>query len=156
MGRQLHTVRNLTFHCPSLLLFQIHDKDRLSPKICHACISYLNSWQSFKNRCDAAQRKQRSWVGLPASPADVKPSVSITPATGSTTIPANRQQLQKQIAQNQQAYRSAEQREREQRQRDLMLKASRTVQRSIADSIRSQLSSEVDIVSIILGGERGR
>lgn len=30
--------------------------------ICHACISYLNSWQSFKNRCDAAQRKQRIWL----------------------------------------------------------------------------------------------
>lgn len=38
--------------------------DRLSPKICHACISYLNSWQSFKNRCDAAQKKQRMWMGL--------------------------------------------------------------------------------------------
>lgn len=30
--------------------------------ICHACISYLNSWQSFKNRCDAAQRKQKIWL----------------------------------------------------------------------------------------------
>lgn len=45
--------------------------DRLSPKICHACISYLNSWQSFKNRCDAAQKKQRVWAGLP--PAESKP-----------------------------------------------------------------------------------
>lgn len=26
------------------------------------CISYLNSWQSYKNRCGAAQRKQRDWL----------------------------------------------------------------------------------------------
>lgn len=32
----------------------------MSARICHACISYLNSWQSFKNRCYAAQKKQRS------------------------------------------------------------------------------------------------
>lgn len=25
-------------------------------------MSYLNSWQSFKNRCDAAQRKQKIWL----------------------------------------------------------------------------------------------
>ena len=37
------------------------ESDRLSVNICHACISYLNSWQSFKNRCDAAQRKQKIW-----------------------------------------------------------------------------------------------
>lgn len=34
----------------------------MSLRICHACISYLNSWQSFKNRCLAAQNKQRSWL----------------------------------------------------------------------------------------------
>lgn len=41
---------------------QVNLTDRLSVNICHACISYLNSWQSFKNRCDAAQRKQRIWL----------------------------------------------------------------------------------------------
>ncbi|CRK91218.1 CLUMA_CG004900, isoform A [Clunio marinus] len=40
----------------------ISETDRLSLNICHACISYLNSWQSFKNRCDAAQRKQKIWL----------------------------------------------------------------------------------------------
>lgn len=40
---------------------KVQEGDRLSLRICHACISYLNSWQSFKNRCHAAQRKQRSW-----------------------------------------------------------------------------------------------
>lgn len=38
---------------------KVSKDDNLSPMICHACISYLNSWQSFKNRCDAAVRKQR-------------------------------------------------------------------------------------------------
>lgn len=38
--------------------------DRLSLRICHACISYLNSWQSFKNRCVASQNKQRSWLDI--------------------------------------------------------------------------------------------
>lgn len=51
---------------PFLLPSQVQKDDRLSPKICHACISYLNSWQSFKNRCDAAQKKQRMWMNLPA------------------------------------------------------------------------------------------
>lgn len=37
---------------------KVSKDDRLSPLICHACISYLNSWQSFKNRCDTAERKQ--------------------------------------------------------------------------------------------------
>lgn len=43
-------------------LLQVSEADRLSLSICHACISYLNSWQSFKNRCDAAQRKQKIWL----------------------------------------------------------------------------------------------
>lgn len=40
----------------------MNEADRLSVSICHACVSYLNSWQSFKNRCDAAQRKQKIWL----------------------------------------------------------------------------------------------
>lgn len=50
-----------------MLLFaseQIHQGDRLSARVCHACISYLNSWQSFKNRCYAAQKKQRGMLDL--------------------------------------------------------------------------------------------
>lgn len=31
----------------------------MSARICHSCISYLNSWQSFKNRCDIAQKRHR-------------------------------------------------------------------------------------------------
>ncbi|XP_053948668.1 zinc finger protein hangover [Anastrepha ludens] len=41
---------------------KINPDDHLSLRICHACISYLNSWQSFKNRCIASQSKQRSWL----------------------------------------------------------------------------------------------
>lgn len=48
----------------SFFLFQVLQEDDLSQKICHACISYLNSWQSFKNRCDAAEKRQRSWTEI--------------------------------------------------------------------------------------------
>lgn len=48
----------------SYFLLQIHQGDRLSARVCHACISYLNSWQSFKNRCYAAQKKQRGMLDL--------------------------------------------------------------------------------------------
>ncbi|XP_016986245.2 zinc finger protein hangover isoform X2 [Drosophila rhopaloa] len=41
---------------------KITPQDRLSLQICHACISYLNSWQSFKNRCFSSQTKQRQWL----------------------------------------------------------------------------------------------
>ncbi|XP_052850412.1 zinc finger protein hangover isoform X1 [Drosophila gunungcola] len=41
---------------------KITPQDRLSLQICHACISYLNSWQSFKNRCYSSQTKQRQWL----------------------------------------------------------------------------------------------
>lgn len=42
----------------------MHQTDRLSARVCHACISYLNSWQSFKNRCHVAQKKQNSMLEL--------------------------------------------------------------------------------------------
>lgn len=48
----------------NFFLLQIHQGDRLSARVCHACISYLNSWQSFKNRCYAAQKKQRGMLDL--------------------------------------------------------------------------------------------
>ncbi|XP_033169939.1 zinc finger protein hangover isoform X2 [Drosophila mauritiana] len=41
---------------------KVTPQDRLSQQICHACISYLNSWQSFKNRCFSSQAKQRQWL----------------------------------------------------------------------------------------------
>lgn len=44
--------------------FQILPADRMSNRICHACISFLNSWQSFKNRCYAAQKKQQTFLDL--------------------------------------------------------------------------------------------
>lgn len=44
--------------------FQILPADRMSNRICHACISFLNSWQSFKNRCYAAQKKQQNFLDL--------------------------------------------------------------------------------------------
>ncbi|XP_055600853.1 zinc finger protein hangover isoform X2 [Uranotaenia lowii] len=44
----------------SCVHLQVVPEDSLSANICHACISYLNSWQSFKNRCDAADRKLRN------------------------------------------------------------------------------------------------
>lgn len=45
----------------SCVRIKVAQEDDLSPKVCHACISYLNSWQSFKNRCDAAEKRQKSW-----------------------------------------------------------------------------------------------
>lgn len=45
-------------------IFQILPVDRMSNRICHACISFLNSWQSFKNRCYAAQKKQQNFLDL--------------------------------------------------------------------------------------------
>ena len=57
----------------------MHENDRLSPMICHACISYLNSWQSFKNRSDAAQKKQKSWINEPVT-AGISLLKSNTPA----------------------------------------------------------------------------
>lgn len=44
--------------------FQILPADRMSNRVCHACISFLNSWQSFKNRCYAAQKKQQTFLDL--------------------------------------------------------------------------------------------
>lgn len=44
--------------------FQILPADRMSNRICHVCISFLNSWQSFKNRCYAAQKKQQQFIDL--------------------------------------------------------------------------------------------
>lgn len=52
------------FLCFSPPRDQVHQSDSLSSRICHACISYLNSWQSFKNRCYAAQRKQKTWLAI--------------------------------------------------------------------------------------------
>lgn len=44
--------------------FQVQQADRMSNRICHACISFLNSWQSFKNRCNAAQKKQQTFLDI--------------------------------------------------------------------------------------------
>lgn len=43
---------------------QVQQLDRMSNRICHACISFLNSWQSFKNRCNAAQKKQQTYLDI--------------------------------------------------------------------------------------------
>ncbi|KAL5276891.1 hypothetical protein ACFFRR_002229 [Megaselia abdita] len=57
----------LALKIQSCVNIKITQGDRLSSQICHACISYLNSWQSFKNRCITSQNKQRVWLGLPKS-----------------------------------------------------------------------------------------
>lgn len=44
------------------LPFQVNASDRLSGRVCHGCISFLNSWTSFKGRCLSAQREQKSWL----------------------------------------------------------------------------------------------
>lgn len=36
----------------------------MSSRICHVCISFLNSWQSFKNRCHNAQKKQQQFIDV--------------------------------------------------------------------------------------------
>lgn len=53
----------ILINCVSFL-FQILPADRMSNRACHACISFLNSWQSFKNRCYAAQKKQQNFLDL--------------------------------------------------------------------------------------------
>lgn len=64
----IYILKLTIFFINNLILFtnllQIQKNDRLSPKICHACISYLNSWQSFKNRCIAAQKRHRGALEL--------------------------------------------------------------------------------------------
>ena len=65
---------------------KVQENDRLSPKICHACISFLNSWQSFKNRCDAAQRKQKSWSGLTTATANEQ---ALIPGSSLLKVTAN-------------------------------------------------------------------
>lgn len=72
----------------SLFTIQVQENDRLSPKICHACISFLNSWQSFKNRCDAAQRKQKSWSGTTAAAAAANDQ-SLIPGSSLLKVTAN-------------------------------------------------------------------
>jgi len=37
-------------------------------------VSYLNSWQSFKNRCEAAQRKQKIWLSSTTTTTTTTPS----------------------------------------------------------------------------------
>lgn len=51
----------------------------MSSRICHGCISYLNSWQSFKNRCNIAQRRHRS---LLEQQLQMRPSASTPNASG--------------------------------------------------------------------------
>lgn len=84
---------------------KVQENDRLSPKICHACISYLNSWQSFKNRCDAAQRKQKSWSGLTTGTSDkaLIPGTSLLKVTASSG-----NQLKPAIENAQQKFQQAE------------------------------------------------
>lgn len=72
---------------------KVHEADRLSSRICHGCISYLNSWQSFKNRCLAAQKKQRTWLFLMTE----KEKLQRQHADAQAAAIAARQKLQQQI-----------------------------------------------------------
>lgn len=83
---------------------QISSSDNLSLRICHACISYLNSWQSFKNRCLSAQTKQRSW--LEGSPQKVKIS-SENSTTASTDNHCDDQQQKQQQQHDEQSLASS-------------------------------------------------
>lgn len=58
---------SMEFDSNFFFFFQILQADRMSNRICHACISFLNSWQSFKNRCYAAQKKQQHFLDLLAA-----------------------------------------------------------------------------------------
>ncbi|XP_073828906.1 hangover [Musca autumnalis] len=68
----------------SCVSIKISSTDNLSLRICHACISYLNSWQSFKNRCLSAQNKQRSWLDGSTSPQKTKSNVEQCHTTSSS------------------------------------------------------------------------
>lgn len=80
-----------------ILILQINDTDRLSSQICHACISYLNSWQSFKNRCLAAQKKQRTWLFLMTEKEKLQKQHAATQAAAAAARRQLHQQIQKSI-----------------------------------------------------------
>ncbi|XP_067639570.1 zinc finger protein hangover isoform X2 [Eurosta solidaginis] len=73
---------------------KINHDDQLSLRICHACISYLNSWQSFKNRCIASQTKQRSWLESNKRQQLLDNNVSISTIRADGNKPSHHQQQQ--------------------------------------------------------------
>lgn len=73
-------------------LLQILQADRMSSRICHACISFLNSWQSFKNRCHNAQKKQQQFLDVMIAKERVKQRTDLAQLHQS----ADRQQQQPQ------------------------------------------------------------
>nr|XP_014101461.1 zinc finger protein hangover [Bactrocera oleae] len=79
---------------------KINPEDHLSLRICHACISYLNSWQSFKNRCLASQNKQRSWLDTTKRQQLLDNNVSISTIGADGT--GQHQQQQHQADENEQ------------------------------------------------------
>lgn len=109
---------------PFFAIFQVHQADRMSARICHACISYLNSWQSFKNRCYAAQKRQRSQLetitnnngGTAHSPI---PFGGQAPQKPSPSQVMNQQQILQHAAASQRQRAIQEQRSHMQKQRIL-------------------------------------
>ncbi|XP_058974904.1 zinc finger protein hangover-like [Musca domestica] len=80
----------------SCVSIKISSTDNLSLRICHACISYLNSWQSFKNRCLSAQNKQRSWLDGSSSPQKTKSNAEQQSQHTTTAISDNHSEDQQQ------------------------------------------------------------
>lgn len=60
----LHFWHLIVFILFMFSFWQIQQADRMSNRVCHVCISFLNSWQSFKNRCNVAQKKQQHFAEL--------------------------------------------------------------------------------------------
>lgn len=81
----------------------------MSARVCHACISFLNSWQSFKNRCHAAQKRHRGLLdseqmllrqrSTSTSGKAVPAGVGAVPAANNNVM--NQQQIRNHAAQQQ-------------------------------------------------------
>lgn len=88
---------SLSVKIQACVSIKINETDRLSSRVCHACISYLNSWQSFKNRCLAAQKKQRTWLFLMTEKEKLQKQHAATQVAAAAARRQLHQQIQKSI-----------------------------------------------------------
>lgn len=138
----------------------------MSARICHACISYLNSWQSFKNRCYAAQKKQRSHLeaatannnnnGATHSPPTPPAASFAQPKTQQHSHVMNQQQILQHAAATQRQRAIQEQRAHMQKQRILknaLISGSKQAKSSLPGAAAQPLnafnaSADIDVVCL--------
>lgn len=132
---------------------QVTDTDKLSVNICHACISYLNSWQSFKNRCDAAQRKQKIWL---SASNDGK---SLSQSTGQSLLKTHlnghhdNNQLKPAIENAQQKFHQKQAELQQQKLKELVEQQQRRQTKAGVDTsfIKSEPASDEEVSIIVVG-----